>query len=59
MPGWTGSLELQHATAAEDGPECRIALPQDPGQAGKAQAQATLASGTDSNPGAAPLRLRP
>ncbi|MGY2049581.1 phage terminase large subunit [Methylobacterium sp. JK268] len=34
-----GVVRLIRATAAEDGPACRIALPQDPGQAGKAQAQ--------------------
>lgn len=34
-----GVVRMILATAAEDGPECRIALPQDPGQAGKAQAQ--------------------
>ncbi|WP_298958736.1 phage terminase large subunit [uncultured Methylobacterium sp.] len=36
-PGGVERLIL--ATAAEDGPECRVFLPQDPGQAGKAQAQ--------------------
>ncbi|MBK3400446.1 phage terminase large subunit [Methylobacterium sp. IF7SW-B2] len=34
-----GVERLILATAAEDGPACRISLPQDPGQAGKAQAQ--------------------
>nr|WP_244424824.1 phage terminase large subunit [Methylobacterium nodulans] len=34
-----GVVRLILATAAEDGPDCRIALPQDPGQAGKAQAE--------------------
>ncbi|WP_245447305.1 phage terminase large subunit [Methylobacterium sp. 17Sr1-1] len=34
-----GVERLILATAAEDGPSCRISLPQDPGQAGKAQAQ--------------------
>ncbi|MFE1602093.1 phage terminase large subunit [Methylobacterium sp. ID0610] len=34
-----GVVRLILATAAEDGPACRIALPQDPGQAGKAQAE--------------------